>query len=127
MTANERDEELIRRHLRAGFQVPPLELATWEGLTQRIVAAGEPLLAARRPGPSWRDELLAFARIGIPVAIAASLAALVLLRRVETSASGEAMPASAFLSALAGETSNDTVLDLTLGEAGTSLSTPEGN
>jgi hypothetical protein len=127
MTANERDEELIGRHLQAASQAPALEPEGWERLTRRIVATAEPLLAARRPRPSWQEELLAFARIGIPVALAAGLAALVLLRRVETSASGEAMPASAFLSALAGETSNDTVLDLTLGQAGTSLSTPEGN
>jgi hypothetical protein len=127
MTTNDRDDDLVQHHLRAGFQVPPLEPEAWEELTRRIVTAAEPLLLARRPRPAWREELLAFARIGVTVAIAASLAALVLLRRVETSASGEAVPASAFLSALAGETSNDTVLDLTLGQAGQSLNAAEGN
>ncbi len=46
---------------------------------------------------------------------------MVLLSQVERAATGEAVPASAFLSALAGETSEETVLNLTLGESGQGL------
>lgn len=123
---NDRDDELVLRHLRAEARMPDLEPAQLERLSRRIVAAAEPLLRVRRSGPAWPEELLPIARIGVPMALAAGLAALVLLSRVETTATGEAVPASAFLSALAGETSDETVLDLTLGQAGQSFTIAEG-
>ena len=121
MTVNDHDAERVRRLLLAERQLPVYSNQDWEQLTRRIVDSAEPVLRTRRIRPSWREELVALGRIGVPVALAAGIIALVLLSRVERAATGEAVPASAFLSALAGETSEETVLNLTLGETGQGL------
>jgi hypothetical protein len=121
MTTNDHDADMVRRQLQAECQLPTHADEDWERLTRRIVDAAGPVLRSRTTRPSWREELVALGRIGVPLALAAGIVALVLLSRVERTASGEAVPASAFLSALAGETSQETVLNLTLGEAGQSM------
>jgi hypothetical protein len=126
MTVNEHDAEKIRQLLQSEMQLPEYSAKGWERLIRRVVAEAEPVLLTRRARPSWREELVALGRIGVPVALAAGVMALVLLSKVERAATGEAVPASAFLSALAGETSEETVLNLTLGETGQGLLLADG-
>lgn len=87
-------------------------------LVQRIVAQGEPVLARYRGGRLWREELVALGRIAGPLALAAGLGALLVSARLETAASTNTVtPASAFFSALTGETTSAGLLDATLGSA----------
>ena len=116
-------EAAVRAHLREVSALPAYTAADWERLATRIVAAAEPDLAGR---PAWSEQLGVAARIALPLALAAGLAALVLLNRVEASAASEAAPMSAFLSAMAGETSRETVVDLTLGSVGPGLLLVDG-
>jgi len=119
-------EAAVRAHLREVSALPAYTAADWERLATRIVAAAEPDLAGRAPRPAWSEQLGVAARIALPLALAAGLAALVLLNRVEASAASEAAPMSAFLSAMAGETSRETVVDLTLGSVGPGLLLVDG-
>ena len=119
MTANDRNESedpMLQAHLRQVAPLPAYSAEDWARLSQRILRAAQPVFAARTPRPMWREDLVSLARIAIPIALAAGVAALVLLDRVEASATKEAVPVSAFLSAMVGETSRETVLDLTLGQ-----------
>lgn len=119
MTTNERNEgadDAVRSHLRQVSPLPAYTPTDWDRLSARISRAAEPALAARAPRPTWREDLASLSRVALPLALAAGLAAVILLGRLETSASTETAPVSAFLSAVAGETSRETVLDLTLGD-----------
>ena len=127
MRMNDRAEDEVRRYLRAESPLPTASAEDWERLIRRIVSGAEPVLGLRRPRRSWREDLIALGRVGVPMALAAGMAALFLLNRFETAVSTEAaMPSTAFLSAMAGETSRETVLDLTLGEPSQGLLPSEG-
>lgn len=124
---NEERDEAVRAHLRLVSPLPDYTAAEWERLTARILAAAEPVLSAPVARPSWRDDLGSLSRIVLPLALAAGIGAIVLLSRVEANASRDAAPVSAFLSAMAGETSRETVLDMTLGNTGPGLLLAEGS
>jgi hypothetical protein len=129
MTVNEQSENedaLVQAHLRQVAPLPAYSPGEWERLSQRVLRAAEPTFAARDVRPSWRDDLVGLSRTVIPMALAAGVAALILLNRVETSATRDAAPVSAFLSAMAGETSRETVLDLTLGQNSQGLLLADG-
>jgi hypothetical protein len=119
-------DESVRAHLRQVSPLPAYTAAEWERLGSRIVAAAESALAARVARPSWREELANLSRVALPLALAAGIAAIVLLSRTEASASTDAAPVSAFLSAMAGETSSETVLEMTLGNSESGLLLAEG-
>jgi hypothetical protein len=119
MTASDRNEAgdpLVQAHLREVARLPAYSPGEWERLSQRIQRAARPVFAARTPRPTLRENMVSLARFAVPIALAAGLAALVLLNRVEAIATSEAVPVSAFLSAMAGETSRETVVDITLGQ-----------
>lgn len=129
MTANEQSEDedaLVQAHLRQVSPLPAYSIAEWERLSQRVLRAAEPAFMAQRNRPSWREDLMSLSRLVIPMALAAGLAALILLNRVEASATRDAAPVSAFLSAMAGETTRETVLDLTLGQNSQGLLLADG-
>jgi len=125
MTMSDRADESMRRYLQAESRLPEYTADQWEQLALRIGRAAEPLLKVRRR-PSWREELVAFGRYAVPMALAAGVAALVLINRIETVAEREAVPATAFLSALAGDTSQETVLDATLGQSSQTMLLADG-
>ena len=126
MTMNDRRAGQLRRYLRAECPLPEMAPEDWERLTRRIVSAGGPVLRVRIPRRSWREELMLLGKISVPVALAAGAAALVLLSHLESAVSKEAaMPSTAFLSAMAGETTRETVLDMTLGDPGQTWLTSE--
>jgi hypothetical protein len=129
MTAADRSEAedaLVQAHLREVAPLPAYSTEEWDRLSRRVELAAEAVFTARAARPSWRDDLVSLARIALPVALAAGIAALVLLDRVETRATNEAAPVSAFLSAMAGETTRETVLDMTLGQTGQGLLLADG-
>ncbi len=109
MHRDESDDDLaVRRALLALRPSPTLTPADLDRLSARIrVAAG-----AAPPG--WRDELERLGRMIAPVALAAGLAAFLLFRGWGTEPAVGA--SDAFLSALTGQETYDTVLDATLGE-----------
>ncbi len=121
----EAGDALVQAHLRKVSPLPAYTPDDWERLSQRILRAAEPAFAAAA-WPSWRDDLMSLSRLAIPMALAAGVGALILLNRVEASANRDAAPVSAFLSAMAGETSRETVLDLTLGQNSQGLLLADG-
>lgn len=124
MTVDDRLNDAVRTQLQAEQPLPPYTVADWELLARRIGAQAEPLLAARRPVPgSGRRSLR---RIGISLALAAGLAALVFLRQLGSTTSDPTAATAAFLAALAGETSQETVLDATLGQTSETWLLAEG-
>lgn len=124
MTGDDLRHDAVRRRLQAERPLPPHAAADWDRLAQRIGAGAEPLLAARRPVPgSGRRSLR---RIGISLALAAGLAALVFLRQLGSTTSDPTAATAAFLAALAGETSQETVLDATLGQTSETWLLAEG-
>jgi hypothetical protein len=102
------DDLAVRRALRALRPSPVLTPADLDRLTARIgiAASGAP--------PGWRDELVRLGRVIAPLALAAGLAAFVLYRG--WGAEPAAGANDAFLSALTGQETYETVLDATLGE-----------
>jgi hypothetical protein len=64
----------LRRHLHAALPQPPMESMDWERVAEGIRARAEPLLAVRRRSLPWWRHTSRWARIGIPLAAAATLA-----------------------------------------------------
>lgn len=108
-----------------------LSEAAFERLTADINLAAAPALAARRR-QLWRDELVEWSRLMIPLAVAAGVAAVLLLSwstqetayPVEQVAATEA-PETIFLSAVAGGASGETVIEATLPSYEEHWSVPE--
>lgn len=123
---SEREDAEVRARLSEVSPLPAYSAADWERLGERVRLAAEPVFEARSLRPSWGDDMVRLSRFVIPMALAAGLAALILLDRIEASASQDAAPASAFLSAMAGETTRETVLDLTLGQNSQGLLLADG-
>jgi hypothetical protein len=123
---SDREDAVAQGYLKQAAALPTYQAADWDRLATRIVERAEPLLAARRPRPTWREEVVRLGRVALPIALAASLAALAVWRQAEVSATRESLPGAAFLSAMAGETSRETVLDLTLGESEPGLLLADG-
>jgi hypothetical protein len=129
MTANDQhasEDARVQAHLRQVSPLPAYTIAEWERLSQRVLRAAEPAFLGQVIRPAWRDDLMSLSRLVIPMALAAGLAALILLNRVEARATRDAAPVSAFLSAMAGETTRETVLDLTLGQTSQGLLLADG-
>jgi hypothetical protein len=116
MTRDDRRDDAVRRRLQSERPLPLSAAADWERLAQRITAGAEPLLAARSAVPAPRQRPGGFSRMGLPLALAAGIALLVFLTRLDSTTPDPTAATSAFLAALAGETSQETVLDATLGQ-----------
>lgn len=125
MLDNQQDDA-VRRRLLAERPLPAHSAAEWESLAVRIVAQAEPLLAARSANPATRKRPVDLRRMGFPLALAAGIAALVLLARLSSTTPDPTEATSAFLAALAGEVSQETVLDATLGQPGETWLLAEG-
>lgn len=123
---SEREDAEVQANLREAAPLPAYAAEDWERLAGRVLLAAEPVFEARTNRPSWGDDMVRLSRFVIPMALAAGLAALLLLNRIEASASQDAAPATAFLSAMAGETTRETVLDLTLGQSSQGLLLADG-
>lgn len=123
---NEREDAEVQARLREVAPLPDYSAEDWERLAGRVQRAAEPVFEARTRRPTWGDDMVRLSRFVIPMALAAGLAALFLLNRIETSANQDAAPATAFLSAMAGETTRETVLDLTLGQSSQGLLLADG-
>jgi hypothetical protein len=123
---NEGEDAEVQAHLREVSPLPAYTAEDWDRLGRSVLLAAEPVFEARTLRPSWGDDMVRLSRFVIPMALAAGLAALVILNRIEASASQDAAPASAFLSAMAGETTRETVLDLTLGQNSQGLLLADG-
>jgi hypothetical protein len=76
--------------------------------------AGRIATIAPEGRPTWRDDLLRLGRVLAPVALAAGLGAFLLFRGWGGEPATEA--GDAFLSALTGQATSETVLDAALGQ-----------
>lgn len=99
---------------------PRLSGEEFERLAADISLAAVATLAARRR-QSWRDDLVNWSRLMIPLAVAAGVAAVLLLSSStqETAYPAEQVattepPETLFLSAVAGAASGETVIEATL-------------
>ncbi len=101
-------DHLVREALRILRPAPQLTDQDVDRLSARV-AAWLPT-----PRPSWRDEMVRLGRVLAPIALAAGLFAFLLFRGWGGEPRSEAN--DAFLSALTGQSTSETVLDAALGE-----------
>ena len=118
----ERDPELARALREAGGDVP-FDEVHWDALHARIVDGARLALARRRAAtrraPTWIELAASWARPAIPLALAASIALMVVLGRIgEPTATTETAsldPESALAGAVSANRSGDDVVRVIYG------------